>query len=379
VRVAAVGLLLAATACVRTADVILDPAELAVAASLALPDPLPTAPSRGNLLADDPRAAELGRLLFFDTRLSSDGAISCASCHLPEKRFSGTRPTTRIGGPEPRDVPTLVGAGWLPFLYWDGRKDSLWSQALEPLESPHEHALDRQAVVQLVREHHGPAFAALGGAGGSVDEAFALIGRTIGAFVRTLAPEPAPFDRWIAAQRRGDETGGGELSLEAVRGLRAFIGPANCISCHNGFMLTDRQFHNLGLPQALGRPASDRGRAAGIERLVSDPFRCRPSADDSCDELRFLARDLPDWEGAFKTPTLRNVAETAPYMHDGRFASLEEVVDFYRALPGEAQLGRRDATLRPLARGVRTGDLVAFLRSLSSGPKEPGRPATSRR
>ena len=162
---------------------------------------------------------------------------------------------------------------------------------------------------------------------------------------------------------------GASRRCTARRGLRAFIGKAQCVTCHNGPLLTDKQFHNLGLPTPPDAKGLDVGRSMGAQQVKDDPFRCGGPFSDArqCDELRFLDPQFPDFMGAFKTPTLRNVARTAPYMHDGQFATLAQVVQFYKTLPGQAVIGHRELVLRLLDPAVSTDDLVAFLESLT-GP-----------
>ncbi|WP_437563204.1 cytochrome-c peroxidase [Sorangium sp. So ce542] len=364
--------------------------------------------SPGNGAADDGRAAALGHALFFDRRLSAGGQVSCATCHDPERYFTDGRPRAVGLAEGRRNTPTLAGAPWFPFLGWDGRKDSVWSQALSPLEAPDEHGLCRADAVRLIaaahREPYEAAFGALpeiveraaqgpplaaprpaaacerrAGTAASeaeraaIDRVFANIGKSLEAYVRRLAPAPAPFDAYAAAVLAGDPTGGGHLSASAARGLRAFLGEARCVLCHHGPLLSDREFHNLGLPPAFGASEGDPGRRLGAGMARVDPFRCGSELSDAqrCPELEFLDAEQDALQGAFRTPTLRNVAETAPYMHAGQLATLEEVIDFYRALPGEATTGRRDPLLSPLDRAVSAADLLSFLRSLTGPPPDP--------
>ncbi|MEL6178536.1 MAG: cytochrome-c peroxidase, partial [Myxococcota bacterium] len=207
----------------------------------------------------------------------------------------------------------------------------------------------------------------------AINQVFSNVGKVLEAYQRRLIPGTSPFDRYVAALGAGDPEGGGHLSKSAQRGLRAFMGDAQCINCHNGPLLTDMTFHNLGLPrlpEAVGKP--DLGRTLGSVDVLASPFNCRGGYSDAppdarCDELTYLNPRFEDFRGAFKTPTLRNVAKTAPYMHDGRFRSLEEVLGFYKSLPGEPELGHRELVLELLDADVSSADLVAFLESLT-GP-----------
>ena len=379
--------------------------ELALMQSLSPPPELPPSPT--NAVADDPKAATLGQRLFFDTRLSGDGTVSCASCHVPSLYFTDGR-RFGLGLDETgRHVPTVIGAQWQPFLFWDGRADSVWAQALGPLEAENEHGMTRLSVARAVYTHHRAEYEALFGAmpamgdlerfpeearpvpmdsyhlhsqrweamsaadRKAINAVFANVGKALEAYQRKLVPGVAPFDRYVAAVRGGDADGGGHLSTSAQRGLRAFIGEAQCINCHNGPLLTDMTFHNLGLPrppEAVGKP--DLGRTLGAVEVLGSAFNCQGEFSDAaerCDELTYLNPRFEDFRGAFKTPTLRNVSETGPYMHDGRFGTLEEVLAFYKSLPGEPEIGHRELVLELLDPDVSSADLVAFLESLT-GP-----------
>lgn len=388
------------------------PSELRIITSLSPPPA--ELPSPGNKFAGDERAAQLGQALFFDKRLSTNGEVACASCHVPEKYFTDGLRQARGVGQTGRNAPTVIGAGIFPFVFHDGRKDSLWAQALGPVEAETEHGLDRLAVAHHLHTHYLPAYTALFGPlpaledsgrfpsharpvdldrshphqlawaamrpedQDAVNRVFANFGKAIEAYERKLSAQPAPFDRYVAALKAGDASGGGQLSAAARRGLRAFIGKAGCVNCHNGPMLTDRGFHNLGLPSALGADGTvlagiDGGRTLGAGQVKRDPFRCGQPYSDStqCDELRFLDPHFQDFLGAFKTPSLRNVAQTAPYFHAGQAADLRAVLDFYRTLPGKAQIGHRELTLQPLPGAVDADDMIAFLQALT-GPLPPG-------
>ncbi|MRG96627.1 cytochrome-c peroxidase [Polyangium spumosum] len=360
------------------------PQELAYLEGMSPLGPLP--PSHGNTFADDPRAAALGRRLFFDAGLSATGRVSCASCHDPARYFTDGRPRAVGRGEGPRNTPSLLVAPHYPFLAWDGRKDSVWSQALGALLDEREHAISVDAAARRVKEVHGEAYeVAFGPLPDLADPAarervFVHAGKAIEAYLRDVARlEPSPFDHYVAALLAGDPSGGGHLSAPAVRGLRVFLGEARCVACHHGPLLSDREFHAIGLPPAFGAPARDEGRARGITRLDADPYRCgaRWSDTSDCPSLRFLDRRSPDHVAAFRTPSLRNVERTGPYMHGGQIGSLEDVVDHYRVLSHEPRVGRRDVLLLPLPRAVRTDDLVAFLRSLTSPPPPGSAPGFS--
>lgn len=374
----------------------------------------PPPPSPGNRFAEDARAAQLGHRLFFDQRLSSNGKVACASCHKPELYFTDGLLQARGVGETAMNTPTVLGVAWLPFLFLDGRKDSAWAQALGPLEADNEHGIDRLAVAHLIHAHyrqdyegifgplppldqtarfpaharpvdlqrdhpHALAWAAMTpGDRQAVELVFSNVGKALEAYERKLSPQPAPFDRYVAALKAGDATGGGHLSAPARRGLRSFIGRGGCVNCHNGPMLTDKGFHNLGIPQARTDrgdllPGVESGRSRGAGLVKQDPFRCGESFSDAkhCPELKYLNPLFEDFLGAFKTPSLRNVAMTGPYMHAGQLATLQDVLTFYRTLPGQPRAGHRELSLQRLDGSVDDGAVVAFLQSLT-GPLPPG-------
>jgi len=324
--------------------------------------------SDGNAHADDPEAAALGERLFFDTRLSGDGTVACATCHLPDRQFQDDRPLGEAVGITDRRTMPLAGTAHSTWLFWDGRADSLWAQALGPLEDPREHGGDRAALAQSVMQAYGDQYAAIFGAGEDedVNRIFANTGKALEAYIRTLDHRETRFDRFAEAVTGGKKPEGDAAfdSLE-IEGLKLFLGKANCIDCHNGPRFTDEFFHNTGVPQAPGLP-DDRGRIDALATVRDDPFNCLgPYSDagaDDCAELRFMVQDGAEFERAFKTPSLRGAASRPPYMHSGQVATLEEVIDHYSRAP-EAASGQSEL------QGVIFTDrgrkaLIAFLKTL---------------
>jgi cytochrome c peroxidase len=352
--------------------------EKAVLASLSLKrlPPVPADPS--NAVERQSAAIELGQRLFNDARLSRNGAVSCASCHDPARQFQDGLPVSRGVGTGTRRAMPIVGAGHATWLFWDGRKDSLWAQALGPLEDAVEHGTNRTRVAHQVAAHHRRGYEALFGSlprleglpgdagpkGNAAEQAawqaidrgrreevsrvFANIGKAIAAYEKSLQHEPTRLDAYIDATLRNDRSAGNLLRADEVRGLRLFIGKAQCVSCHSGPLFTDQQFHNTGVPpRDASRP--DRGRAGATAAVRSDEFNCLgPFSDarpEQCQELRFMLTDDPALEGAFKTPGLRGVAARPPYMHAGQFTTLEQVVRHYVAAP-HAAVGHSELTHR---------------------------------
>ncbi|HUC65578.1 MAG TPA: cytochrome c peroxidase [Stellaceae bacterium] len=386
------------------------PDELAAIMAHSPLEPPPADPTDG--VADNPRAAVLGQKLFFDGGLSVNGAISCAICHQPQRAFTDGRALAKGLAVGTRNAPTLLGAAENHWFFWDGRADSLWSQVPYVIENPREFGSDRLHVAHALYEDpslrrayeqvFGP-MPALADSGrfpahgrpendetapaarawdamtaadrDAVDRIFANVGKAIEAYERKLTGGPSPFDRYVEGLKTGDRAKLAMLSPAAKRGLKLFVGAGHCDLCHAGPNFSDGEFHNIGLP-VLPDEAPDTGRAAGIAELRADPFNGigRFSDDPSAakDKLAYLPSPQSQL-GAFKTPSLRNVALTAPYMHDGRFKTLRDVLEFYAQ--GEAAsrgrlVGAREETLAlvPHLTASQISDLTAFLEQLDSTP-----------
>lgn len=349
--------------------------------------PVPADPT--DKYADNPHAAALGEYLFFDRRLSPNGEIACATCHEPEKAFTDGRALAKGLAVGTRHSPTLLGAAYNQWYFWDGRTDSQWSQALQPFENPREFGSNRLGVLAAVerdraaRESYVSLFGSMpnlrdGSVHGkiAVDRAYSNLGKSIEAYERKLTVGSSPFDRYVAALRAGDAAGERVISPAAKRGLGLFVGKANCELCHSGSDFTDGQFHNIGLPLLHGEVA-DRGRADGIKLVREDRFDGTGAfSDDPHGTARDRLEFLPPAEsqlGAFKTPSLRNVARIAPYMHDGRFKTLAQVLNFY-AQGASASRGRVIGTREPTTNLIprlteqQQSDLIAFLKTLDDAP-----------
>ncbi len=333
--------------------------------------PLPTDPS--NAVADDPKAVAFGNHLFFDTRLSANGLIACAHCHQPERHFTDGLPRAVALGVSDRNTPSIVGTAYSPWYYWDGRKDSQWAQALEPLEAPNEHGTTRERVVDLLRNdadyrhRYAGLFGALPESPADTDRVFANVGKVLAAYERRLMPGATRFDAYVAhLDRDGEPAAQTHLSSREIRGLRLFIGAAACTQCHNGPLFTNNEFHNTGLLSPPGL-LPDRGRADGVRDVLADPFNCAgPFSSDparNCPELEF-ARRGSELIGATRTPSLRNLGNTAPFQSRGQFATLAEVLDHYNTAPG-AMIGHNEAKPLDLA-SWELDDLEAFLRTLAA-------------
>ncbi|MHC4948164.1 MAG: cytochrome-c peroxidase, partial [Planctomycetota bacterium] len=292
--------------------------------------PLPPVPADPtNRVADDDAAAHLGRFLFFDPRLSGPGTVSCETCHDQANGLSNGLPLGVGVGPTRRNAQGLWNVGHNRWFYWDGSADTLWAQALRPIEAANEMGGDRDAVARLVvedpelRAAYEAVFGALPGLDepSAVDGVFANVGKAIAAYERRLVTGPAPFDVFAEGLRDGDPAKLAALTPSAQRGLRLFVGAGNCRTCHTGPNFTDGEFHSIGVPPADGGLPRDAGRYDGARRVRGDPFNAAGTHSDDPDGAKAAAiRQLvvsPESWGQFKTPSLRNVALTPPYMQEG--------------------------------------------------------------
>jgi cytochrome c peroxidase len=296
-------------------------------------------------------------------------------------------------------IAPAVPSSW---QFWDGRADSLWAQALGPVENPVEHGFTRVEVADAVRRNHrdayervfGPlppavarlrsprpatplgnaaqkaAWAALErGTRDAVNDVFVNVGKAIAAFERRQRIAPSRFDAYVA-ELAGGNPRPATLTKDEVSGLRIFIGKGQCTQCHNGPLFTNNGFANTGVPRRAGLP-EDLGRSSGIRLALADPFNCRgrfsDAKGDACAELDFAVAGSPEQLRAYKVPSLRGIADRAPFMHAGQFATLEEVLEHYSRAPA-APAGHSELKPRNLTAEERR-QLIAFLKSLSAaGP-----------
>ncbi|TGQ39651.1 cytochrome c peroxidase [Mesorhizobium sp. M00.F.Ca.ET.216.01.1.1] len=372
-------------------------AEKKTIASLALSALPPLKPDTTNRFADVPAAAALGSTLFFDTGMSRDGTVSCSTCHKIDRQFQDDLPqAVGVGRTNRRTMP-LAGVAHDPWFFWDGRRDSLWAQALTPLENPLEQAGNRAAVAHYIKARFGERYERIFGllpdlsnvpANASplgtdaekaawnampdqqaedVNRVFANIGKAIAAFERSIAPPQTRFDRFAAALATGAPPQGDDaFSAEEIQGLKLFIGKANCVTCHNGPRFTDNSFHNTGVPPIKDLPP-DRGRIDAVAQVEADPFNCLGAFRDgdagACGELRFMVKGGPELIRAYKTPSLRGAATRPPYMHAGQFLSLDEVLAHYSKAPASVE---GTSEVHPLQLSDRErAALVAFLKTLA--------------
>ena len=380
--------------------------------------PLPI--DRTNAYADNPQAAELGQRIFFDKRFSGNGQVACATCHNPDTGWSDGKKISEGIGKTRRHTPSLWNTAYNRWFFWDGRADTQWSQALRPLEQPKEHGGTRLQFAHLIFDDFSlkdkyedvfgplpdlsdtsrfplsgrpapssqiPQLAFLIGRSISsytihphhrnwilmsqedqeaINRVFANIGKAIAAFERRIVSRRSSFDVFVAGLNERNPEKLVVLSPAAQRGAKLFVGKANCQFCHSGPNFTDGEFNNLSIsgddPQN-----PDPGRLEGIAQLIQDPFNSQgPYSDDNRTNKVRLVRRQADDLGKFKTPTLRNIAKTAPYMHNGHFQSLKEVVEFYSNLAAPEIGHHREEFLVPLGLSDQEMEaLVAFLESLT--------------
>lgn len=377
-----------------------------------LPDSAPADPS--NAFADDPAAAALGQKLFFEADYSATGEISCSTCHDPAAAFDESRASNTSEGMEftERSSMSVLNGAFAeaaeeaaPWQFWDGRTDSQWAQALEPPESAVEMGGSRVRVALVIEEKyrdeyeavfgaiptlHGPDGMPLAPADAlpgepewdelpqEVQDAFTEVyvnfGKAIAAYERRLVSRNSRFDVFWEELNAGAADSDTLTEVEKV-GLRAFIGKARCLGCHSGPNFTDGQFHNSAVPQIGDNVAeSDEGRASGLAVAMANPFSCTSQWSDHPDKSSCAVSRLAGQtgeSGAFKTSSLRDIGNRAPFMHTGSIATLEQVVQHYDmggAAPGLFE-GQRDELMRPigLSSPERQG-LAAFLRALDGEP-----------
>lgn len=312
--------------------------ELEVLQSLHTPSRLPPKDPT-NKYGDNPAAAALGLRLFNDPGLSSCGTISCKSCHDGEGRSVDTAVARGCDGQlTGRNPPTVLNAGYSTWFMWDGRADRLWNQALLPLLSPVEMNSNPQLLRARLSAEYAEDYRALFGKLPSEETddnlLLAHFGKAIAAYERTLNRNDAPFDQDV--RRFLDAVAAGKAEEDpAYLGLKAFVRKGQCSACHKGPMLSDDQFHNIGVKDLSD---GQRGVAAAATSMLewtfnsAGPYSDAPAGIESA-RLQRLSSDLrekaSELEGAYKTPTLRNVQLTAPYMHTGELKTLEDVIELY--------------------------------------------------
>jgi cytochrome c peroxidase len=336
------------------------------------PWPPPWRADPSNRLSGRPRAIEFGRLLFRDARLAPLGYIACVTCHQPDRAFTDWKPRAHGLADLPRNTPALFNLRLQSWYGWGGASDSLWLASIRPILDAREFDGSAASVVQMfVRDEQMAAcYRAIFGASplARPERTLLNVGKSIAAYVETLASGRTPFDEYRDALARGDAAAATAYPAPARRGLAAFVGTALCVACHAGPNFSDGRFH-AGAPAATDG-ARDRGRLEDARTLAAHPLNLASAANDDrsgrtaramAHALRAQAGDA-SLEGRFRTPSLRNVAVTAPYLHDGRAETLQDAIRAHAPQPLPAH------TLR---------DLEAFLYTLTDrdGARRPWTPS----
>jgi cytochrome c peroxidase len=362
--------------------------------------PLPEVPADPtNKVSKDMRAVNLGEKIFGDWRLSSGGEFACADCHRELDNFMTVRTGDFV------DIPSLWNIGYNKWFFWDGRADSLWAQTLGPLEAAHEHNSTRTEIARLMSEDttYKPVYEELFGKipdfsdvsrfpysarpdsqdtelneqwlkmapedQFEVNRVFANVGKVLAAYQMTIVSPKTSFDLFVEGIQQQDAKKMNALTQSAQRGLKLFIGKGKCIDCHSGPTFSDNAFHDTGLPDFSGIIGVETGRHGGIVSLWESTFSRSSPFSDAPNESQNLADLKVDasHKNQYKTPSLRKVTLTPPYMHTGQFRFLSDVIEFYSTMkdarvesPGEKiEISPRNFTEQEKV------DLLAFLKAIS--------------
>lgn len=339
------------------------------------PWPGAASPDPGNRVSGQPAAIAFGQRLFFDGRLSAPRTVSCAFCHQPERAWTDGRATTQALAPGDRNTQPLFNLRRQRWFGWAGSSDSLWMASLRAIVDPREMGASLAHVAREVRRRPDLACGyrqAFGVPPGDDDEQVAIdVVKALAAFQETLVTGRTPFDDFRDAVARDDRAAMARYPLAAQRGLRLFIGRGNCALCHSGPNFSNGEFHDTGVPFFVRVGEVDPGRHAGLRALQASPYNLLGRFNDdptraNAAATRHARLDHRNW-GEWRTPSLREVAATAPYMHNGAFASLRDVLRHYSELPEDRLHADGERLLRALRlTDAEIDDLVAFLQSLSA-------------
>lgn len=321
------------------------------------PWPPPPALDPSNRVSGQPAAIAFGEALFHSTRLSRVPGLRCASCHEPWRRFTDGRRTGLGAQTGDRNTPSLLNVALQQWFGWDGANDNLWAQSIRPLLDAREMRADAGFVAAQLRTDQRLRTMYVGSFGreppADDTELMVDLAKALAAYQETLVSERTPFDRFRDALAVGDPPAASAYPAAAQRGLRLFIGRAQCVACHAGPAFSDGRFHASAIRSQHAGGEPDTGRAASLQRLALSPFTLAGRFNDGT--LRSTPE--PAEEGTFRTPPLRELAATAPYMHDGSIATLCDALQPHAGPPGPPA--------PPLSRDERR-DLVAFLLSLNA-------------
>ncbi len=340
------------------------------------PWPPPPRMDPSNRVSGSAAAIAFGARLFGDPRLSVNGSIACSTCHRADRGLADGLPRAQGLAGVDRNTPTVADAHLQRWFGWDGAGDSLWAQSLRPIVDPREMGSDIARIAAAVRGNADLLRgyrAAFGAAPPGDDEAVAVdVAKALAAFQETLTTGRTPFDDFRDALARGDRAAAARYPLAAQRGLALFVGKGQCNVCHIGPRFSNGEFHDIGIPFFAGPGRVDAGRFDGIRRLKASRYNLLgPFNDDptrgTATGTRHVAGEHRNF-GEFKVPSLRNVARTAPYMHNGSLATLRDVVRHYSEIDEDRLHADGERILKPLRlTQAESEDLVAFLESLDDG------------
>lgn len=350
-----------------------------------------------NKYLNNSAAISFGKELFNDSRLSSNGQVACSSCHIEEHAFTDTKKIAKGLREGFRNTPTLLNISQQHWFFADGAKDSLWAQTLSSIENPAEQNFTRMEMTHLIAtddnyrkqyesifEQQLPTKSQIevlpkkAGPNGKLkyliawkklkqtqkkqtNKLFTNIGKSIAAYVATIKSKPTRFDKFVNELQTQNTSS--QMNSSEQDGLRLFLSQeSGCANCHSGPIFSNKSFHNI----ATGIPGKDNGRSEVIETLVRDEFNCLSKYSDAkpeqCLELNYINRNKHQLQGSYKTSTLRGISKTAPYMHDGRFQELREVIEHYISI---SQDKRKKTDLTPITlNNKQKTDLINFLLAL---------------
>ncbi|TAK52397.1 MAG: hypothetical protein EPO27_01340 [Betaproteobacteria bacterium] len=337
------------------------------------PWPPPMRPDPSNRVSGKRDAIALGEKLFFEPRLSRDGRLLCASCHVPYRGWQDGRARALGLAEVDRNTPSVLNVRMQRWFGWDGAGDSLWAQSLRPILDAREMGASAAQAAALVRgdAEYGCRYRRSFGMAPEADDEAVLVGvaKALAAFQETLVSGRSAFDDFRDALARGDAAAAARYPRAAQRGLRLFVGKGACNACHLGPAFSNGEFHDTGVPFFI-RGGVDPGRHGGIRRLQASAYNLLGRYNDdrsgaAATRTRHVALEHRNF-GEFKVPGLRNAALTAPYMHNGSLATLADVVRHYSELDVERLHADGEAILKPLRLTPQdSADLVAFLESLT--------------
>ncbi len=359
-----------------------------------------------NRVSGNKQAIQWGEQLFFDKRLSGNNKTACATCHDPNTAWTKHEALSHISAdyPAKRHVPHLWNICYSRWFFWDGRADSLWSQALISLESPSEMNMKRIDIATLIINtpslkdnyqriftaiptgliqaleqddcmsgvNHSPKWTDLTNIlQGDINTLFVNIAKTIASFEETIIAKDSPFDQFSQQLLLKGNIENPAISIDAAKGLKIFIGKAQCINCHSGANFSDGEFHHSFLQTGLKRDA-DLGRYNAIEELTQSDFNANSQYCDADKEgfrkkINFIYKSY-EFKHQFKTPTLRNIEKTYPYMHTGQYNNLREVINHYNTISKKIKVNQhKEVLLSSLSLSEHEiNDLLKFLKTLTS-------------